>query len=144
MVFDYLSFKRNRWNMPLSSSWTHSRVKTCDHLFQAIKRMNSEYEYHKKEWKGKHGLTEYDSLAVEFMPLDLASFKSTLDFVTAFKNSGRQLHILVCNAGIGMVPYGKSGECCSHVTDFNARNICLTAKLLQQGYRYHKLRKNIF
>ena len=26
---------------------------------------------------------------------------------------------------------------CNHVTDFNARNECLTAKLLQQGYRYH-------
>ena len=26
-------------------------------------------------------------------------------------------------------------------TDFNARNKSLTAKLLQQGYRYHKLRK---
>ena len=30
---------------------------------------------------------------------------------------------------------------CNHVTDFNARNKCLTAKLLQQGYRYHKLEK---
>ena len=30
---------------------------------------------------------------------------------------------------------------CNHVADFNARNICLTAQLLQQGYRYHKLRK---
>ena len=30
---------------------------------------------------------------------------------------------------------------CNHVTDFNARNKCLTAKLLKQGYRYHKLRK---
>ena len=29
----------------------------------------------------------------------------------------------------------------SHVADFNARNKILTAKLLQQGYRYHKLRK---
>ena len=28
-----------------------------------------------------------------------------------------------------------------HVTDFNNRNIFLTAKLLKQGYRYHKLRK---
>ena len=28
---------------------------------------------------------------------------------------------------------------CNHVAD--ARNKCLTAKLLQQGYRYHKLRK---
>ena len=30
---------------------------------------------------------------------------------------------------------------CSHVEDFNARNKCLTAKLLKQGYWYHKLRK---
>ena len=30
---------------------------------------------------------------------------------------------------------------CKDVKDFNARNKCLTAKLLQQGYRYHKLRK---
>ena len=30
---------------------------------------------------------------------------------------------------------------CNHVADFNARNIRLTAQLLQQGYRYHKLRK---
>ena len=29
----------------------------------------------------------------------------------------------------------------SHVVDFNARNKSLTAKLLQQGYRHHKLRK---
>ena len=30
---------------------------------------------------------------------------------------------------------------CSHVEDFKARNKCLTAKLLKQSYRYHKLRK---
>ena len=29
----------------------------------------------------------------------------------------------------------------THVADFNVRNKCLTAKLLQKGYRYHKLRK---
>ena len=29
----------------------------------------------------------------------------------------------------------------SHVTDFHTRNKLLTAKLLNQGYRYHKLRK---
>ena len=29
----------------------------------------------------------------------------------------------------------------SHVIDFNTRNNLLTAKLLNQGYRYHKLRK---
>ena len=33
---------------------------------------------------------------------------------------------------------------CSHVEDFNARNTCLTDKLLKQGYRYHKLRKAFF
>ena len=30
---------------------------------------------------------------------------------------------------------------CIRVEDLNARNKCLTAKLLKQGYRYHKLRK---
>ena len=35
----------------------------------------------------------------------------------------------------------KVSRVCSHVDDFNTRNKCLTAKLLQQGYRYHKLRK---
>ena len=30
---------------------------------------------------------------------------------------------------------------CSHLEYFNARNKCLTAKLLKQGYQYHKLRK---
>ena len=34
----------------------------------------------------------------------------------------------------------KFARVCSHVEDFNARNNCLTAKLLKQGYRYHKLR----
>ena len=29
----------------------------------------------------------------------------------------------------------------SHVSDFNTRKKLLTAKLLNQGYRYHKLRK---
>ena len=28
---------------------------------------------------------------------------------------------------------------CSHVEDFNARNTCLNAELLNYGYRYHKL-----
>ena len=30
---------------------------------------------------------------------------------------------------------------CSNVEDFNNRNLILTAKLLKQGYRYHKIRK---
>ena len=30
---------------------------------------------------------------------------------------------------------------CSNVDDFKNRNLFLTAKLLKQGYRYHKIRK---
>ena len=30
---------------------------------------------------------------------------------------------------------------CSNVDDFNSRNLFLTAKLLKQGNRYHKIRK---
>ena len=30
---------------------------------------------------------------------------------------------------------------CSNVDDFNNKNLFLTAKLLKQGYRYHKIRK---
>ena len=30
---------------------------------------------------------------------------------------------------------------CNHLTNFNARSKFLAAKLLQQGYQYHKLRK---
>ena len=30
---------------------------------------------------------------------------------------------------------------CSNVNDFNNRNLFLTAKLLKQGYRYHKIQK---
>ena len=30
---------------------------------------------------------------------------------------------------------------CSNVDDFNNRNLFLTAKLLKQGYRHHKIRK---
>ena len=33
---------------------------------------------------------------------------------------------------------------CSHIEDFNAHNKRLTAKLLNQGYRYHKLIKRLF
>ena len=31
---------------------------------------------------------------------------------------------------------------CSNVDDFNNRNLFLTAKLLKQGYKYHKIRKH--
>ena len=33
---------------------------------------------------------------------------------------------------------------CSYVDNFNNRNLFLTAKLLKQGYRYHKNSKSVF
>ncbi len=41
---------------------------------------------------------------LEFMPLNLASIQSTMDFVAAFKEKSLPLHILVNNAGIAWVP----------------------------------------
>ena len=43
--------------------------------------------------------------------------------------------------GVYISHFIRFARVCNHVTDFNARNKCLTAKLLQQGYRYHKLRR---
>ena len=44
---------------------------------------------------------------VELMILDLASLESTKNFTESFKQRNLPLDILICNAGIGMVPYGK-------------------------------------
>ena len=60
--------------------------------------MNEEYKELKAE--GTEGLADVENLRLEFMKLDLASFQSIKDFVEAFKRSGRQLHVLVCNAGL--------------------------------------------
>ena len=43
-----------------------------------------------------------------------------------------------CRYGVSPVNYPDPDP---DVVDFNARNKSLTGKLLQQGYRYHKLRK---
>ena len=43
--------------------------------------------------------------------------------------------------GVYISPLFRFARVSSHVTDFNTRIKILTAKLLKQGYRYHKLRK---
>ena len=45
--------------------------------------------------------------------------------------------------GVNISQLIRFARVCNHDADFNARNKCLTAKLLQQGFtcRYHKLRK---
>ena len=44
-------------------------------------------------------------------------------------------------SGVYISQFIRFARVSSHVADFNARNKSLTAKLLQQGYRYHNLRK---
>ena len=43
--------------------------------------------------------------------------------------------------GVFILQLIRFARVCNHVADFIVRNKCLTAKLLQQGYRYQKLRK---
>ena len=43
--------------------------------------------------------------------------------------------------GVYISQFIRFGRVCSNVDDFNNRNLFLTAKLLNQGYRYHKIQK---
>ena len=43
--------------------------------------------------------------------------------------------------GVYISQLNRFARVCSYVHDFNNRNLFLTAKLLIQGYRYHKIRK---
>ncbi|XP_052764356.1 retinol dehydrogenase 14-like [Mya arenaria] len=75
---------------------------------EAIEKMNKEFQAEKA--KGTEGLTDSDSLALEYMQLDLASFASVMEFCENFQKSGRKLHVLFCNAGLGLGPFQKSSD----------------------------------
>ena len=70
-----------------------------------MQRMNEEFQAEKRS--GAKGIADYDTLALEFMKLDLNYFKSVVEFCEAFKRSGRPLHVLFCCAGIAGQKYGK-------------------------------------
>ena len=59
----------------------------------------------------------------------------------SMKNLGLSLIIIYLPICTNCHLIGSHARVSSHVVDFNARNKSLTAKLLPQGYRYHKLRK---
>lgn len=67
---------------------------------RAIEHMNAEFQEEKTTFADN--IITDDTLSVEFMKLDLASLKSTMEFVEEFKTSGRKLHVLICNAGVMM------------------------------------------
>lgn len=75
--------------------------RTKERALHAITRMEADFEQEKQ--KGTSGLTSGE-LSVEFMELDLSSLKSTQKFIEEFKASGKPLHVLICNAGLGMHP----------------------------------------
>lgn len=65
-----------------------------------------EADFEQEKQKGTSGLTSGE-LSVEFMELDLSSLKSTQKFIEEFKASGKPLHVLICNAGLGMYPLSR-------------------------------------
>ena len=75
------------------------KVSSCNRaiLPQAIERIKQELV---KEDPAKQ-------VTLEYMQLDLSSFQSTKDFVSAFKGRNLPLDILVNNAGIAWMPLGK-------------------------------------
>ena len=58
------------------------------------------------------GAESKDSIKVEYLPLDLSSFQSTIDCVRVFKEKGLPLHILINNAGIAFTPYSECTVYC--------------------------------
>ncbi|XP_045180829.2 WW domain-containing oxidoreductase-like [Mercenaria mercenaria] len=75
---------------------------------KAMETMQEEFKTEKE--KGTTGLTDSPTLAIEFMKLDLASFQSVVEFCEEFKKSGRQLHVLCCNAGLGANSYKQTSD----------------------------------
>ncbi|XP_065911854.1 retinol dehydrogenase 11-like [Dysidea avara] len=49
-------------------------------------------------------------IEVELMKLDLASLQSTKQFIEDFIQKNLPLHLLICNAGIALVTYGKTED----------------------------------
>ena len=65
-------------------------------ILQAIQQLKEE------------GQTTGKEMNVELMRLDLASLESTKNFIENFKQKNLPLHMLICNAGLAMVPHGKN------------------------------------
>jgi len=66
------------------------------YILQAVEQMKQEIsELHPDK-----------SVTIEFMLLDLGSFRSTKDFTLEFKEKNLPLHILINNAGIFGLPRG--------------------------------------
>lgn len=67
-----------------------------------------EKEYKEEKLKGTPGLVDIAELSLVFMKLDLSSFQSVKEFIQLYKESGRPLHVLICNAGVSKAKPGTS------------------------------------
>ena len=87
-----------------------------------------------------------------FLDLNLSITNGIVSFKIYDKHDDFIIEIVNFSSLDGDVPRSPSyGVCisrlirfarvCSNVDDFKKRNLFLTAKLLKQGYRYHKIRK---
>jgi len=61
-----------------------------------------------------------EEINIEYLPLDLSSFQSTIEFVRTFKEKNLPLHILINNAAVYGLPYGMS---CCFVVDCQANRL---------------------
>ncbi len=82
--------------------------------------------------EAKQKISEINSKAdIRVMKLDLADLKSVRDFATDFKKQFNQLHVLLNNAGIMMVPYGLTKDGFENQMGTNhLGHFALTAQLL--------------
>ena len=63
-------------------------------------------------------------VTLEYMQLDLSSFQSTKDFISAFKEKNLSLNILINNAGIAWVPFSKClWTTLEHASSVFSRNV---------------------
>ncbi|KAL4232547.1 hypothetical protein ACF0H5_007238 [Mactra antiquata] len=79
-----------------------------DDAMKAMRQMDKEYK--EEIEKGTKGLTDCDELSLIYMKLDLSSFQSTKDFVQEYKDSGRSIDGIVCNAGISKAKPVETGD----------------------------------
>ncbi|KAL3883244.1 hypothetical protein ACJMK2_029527 [Sinanodonta woodiana] len=75
---------------------------------KAMQKIREEFQVEKE--KRTPVICDTESLSLEFMELDLSSFKSVRGFIEAYKSSGRALHVLVCNAGVALVPFTRTED----------------------------------
>ncbi|KAH3748676.1 WW domain-containing oxidoreductase-like [Dreissena polymorpha] len=96
---------------------------------EAIAKMNQEFQAEKSKETSR--LSKNTTLALEFMHLDLASFESVRNFCDAFKKSGRKLHVLFCNAGLGFIPFQRTADGMEMLLQVNyLSHFVMIAKLL--------------